>query len=325
LNFYFDESGDFSLPAVGTEKASTCAGLAVPDSSLQAFESEFRAWRQALIPAETRNGEPKGALLRRETRRLFFDHLDRVPHILTVPTILDLGIQGKLAPRDLKELSSAEGMRRAGQFEEKERLKIERLARQVARLGEPQLLRLHAMADCIELSLRHAMLFRSSGNLGNSWNRIRIRVDWTSPQPGSREEQVMRASLPVAIINRSVKKPFMLLEGAHGPDHPLTINFDSEEGLRMSKILEDLEFVDSRSDIGIQAADILANSLRLAASDLSNHNHDLEWYRRFMRHSCLGPNSNLGLILIGAGPTRRVRAAKYEIFQRILAGKRTAR
>jgi len=319
VNFYFDESGDFAVPDAGIDKVATCAGLVVPESSQQSLESEFEIWRQSLTPDECDRGEPKGTLLRGETRRLFFDHLDRVPDVLTVPTILDLGLQRDFVVPKLSEMSRAEGFRRVPSYPEKEmRDLFEKLARQIGNLDDSQILRMRATANCVESALRQAMLFRSSGTLAECWERITIRIDRTSARAGTREEQVMRAGVPVAIMNRSSRDPFLLIEKIHGPDHPLTRTFDTKEGLSVEKMLADLELVDSRSEVGVQAADILANSLRLAISDLNNHRGDLEWYQRFMRHSPLGYKSNLGLIIVTAGAKPSVSGHKYEILQRIL-------
>src|SRR5437773_5353107 len=43
LNFYFDESGNFSLPIGDIHKVATCAGLVVPESSLPSLEEQFAA------------------------------------------------------------------------------------------------------------------------------------------------------------------------------------------------------------------------------------------------------------------------------------------
>ncbi len=326
MNFFFDEAGDFSLPPSDTHKVAIYAGIAVPEASMGALESEHLTWSRSLSPTETDRGEPKGARLRPESRNLFFEYLDRVPNIVVAPTILDLQDQWALGLSNLPERSRTEGLRRAALLDSAElRERVEKQARQIGNLHDSQVLRLTGLAHSIESTLRYAILCLASGPLAPCWETIALRIDRVATRQDAREAQIMRSALPFFFQNNSAKRPFALIDSVHTNDHPLVRNFDTEHGLDTNKMLADLDFVDSRSLVGVRVADVLANSLFLAASDLDNTQGGLQWYKRFMSRCPAGPNGDLGLILCTVGSSEEVPAQKYSILRRILLSRSSSR
>jgi hypothetical protein len=322
--FYFDEAGDFALPRDDTHKVAVCVGFVLPEGSREHLNTLYQSWAQTLRPEECDRGEPKGARLRDPSRKRFFDSLDTVPDILVGSVFMDLGLQQTFGGADLIRSTREEGLRRAPEFEDGAvRDLVTQLARRFGNLSEPQVLRLFTLASCLELTLRHALLFRAGGHLASCGERIELLIDRTTTRRNSREELILRDGLPAFLANRSEREPFMTIEGVVGPDHPIERLYSSDVGFDGQRVLNALSFVDSRTEAGLQVADILANSLLLALNDLNNVRGQLKWYRRVMGHSIQGPGSpHIGPIVLGRGHGPGVPVSKYEILPRILESRR---
>jgi len=302
-------------------KAGVCAGLIVPEPILPWLESQYLTWRKTLTNEEMERGEPKGSLLRKDSRRSFFEHLAGVPWIVTIPTIVDLEFQRQVSVPDLSNLLRTDGLRRSTYIKDiPTRKRLERMAKQMGRLHPSQLYRLRAMADCIEYALRDALAWYHSPSWATCWSQIAIRVDQPSRESGHPEVRFMKSGLPYVLKTVAARRPLIPSLKIDGRDHPVATAYCKNGVLDTDRMLEDFRFVDSKDEIAIQVVDILAHSLYLAVNDLADSKGNREWYGYFMQRSLVDPKSDLGITVAadGASGPRQYDAGKYEVLRQIL-------
>src|SRR3954454_11757882 len=92
VHFFFDESGDFSLPRSRNEhRVGIVAALAVPDHVMPELERKYRDFASTLEANERVNGEPKGSRLCYKHRKTFGETVGRfIYRIIFSPVTFDL-------------------------------------------------------------------------------------------------------------------------------------------------------------------------------------------------------------------------------------------
>ncbi len=288
------------------------------------IEKRFTEWEHNLSDGEKEKGEVKGKLLSKESRNEFFNIIGNESDILINPAIIDLQIQKEFIPENMTEELLDLNMKNIAGISSEELKSEENLqARMIGNLSDSQFLKYMILEVCIIETLRFSILFRNSENIKLFWNRIKILVDRSSTKENPREEQVFRRSLGWFLSNHTKKKPFELIEGVHDKNHPFMKNFVTQKRYAGRKMFKHIYFKNSQDYMGLQIIDIIANSLYKSLNDLDNSNGMLNFYKKIMRHSPMGSNSNLGFFYLRSEiqNSSPLRAKKYAVLQEIIASK----
>ncbi len=290
------------------------------------MEEKFIEWENGLHKDEKDSGESKGSLLSIESRTRFFNEvLNTEPDVLIFPTILDLQIQKEYMPVCISDelsdymLSNLHNVPQS-EFRNKE---ISR-SKMLRNLSSEQILKFLTLSVCVIDTLRQGFIFRSHGQFKKNWSRIFVWIDRSSVRDNSREELVFKNSLGWLLRNYTKRRPFELIEEIHTPDHPLIKNFCNNDGFDGEKLFRNIEFANSRSISGLRITDIITNTLYRVLNDLENSDGYLNFYEKIMKHSGLGPNSNLGFYFFPSKFQKvgQCDAKKYAVLQQILASRR---
>jgi len=326
LLFFFDDSGDFSLPEGHSHKVSLWSGVAIPETLLSEIESGYKAWKVTLSANEKVGTEVKGSRLSMESRRQFFKMLSAKAGLLFHPTIIDLEAQKRLiGSKEITQIAKNTGVQRSASVPHKSiKEETELQAKQIGNLSEQQLLKIISLGHSIFQTVRLSIMFRSKGKNRSCWNNVELRIDRSSRR-NSREEQMLRTSLGWYIFNSMESHPFILVEEIHDKTHPFVKRFSTKRGIDGKKLFRDsIEFADSKQHIGLSIADIFANTLYLVLNDLNNTKGHLTFYKDIMAFSELTPGPNLGILLIDPEDSvsresvSREVEQKYSILMRIL-------
>jgi len=321
LLFFFDDSGDFSLPEGHSHKVSLWSGVAIPETILSEIESGYKAWEVTLSDNEKVGTEVKGSRLSMESRRQFFKMLSAKAGLLFHPTIIDLEAQKRLfGSKEITEIAKNIGLQRSASVPHKSIKEETRLqAKQIGNLSEQQFLKVISLGHSIFQTVRFAIMFRSKGENRSCWNKVELWIDRSS-KTNSREEQVLRKNIGWYIFNSIKSHPFILVKEIHDEAHPFVKQFSTKRGIDGKKLFRDsIEFADSKQHIGFSIADIFANTLYLVLNDLNNTKGHLKFYKDIMAFSELTPGPNLGILLIDPEDSvSREVEQKYSILMRIL-------
>ncbi len=319
--FFFDDSGDFSLPEGHSHKVSLWSGVAIPETILSEIESSYKAWEVTLSTNEKLRTEVKGSRLSMESRRQFFKMLSAKAGLLFHPTIIDLEAQKRLfGSKEITEIAKNIGVQRSASVLHKSIKEETGLqAKQIGNLSEQQLLKVISLGHSIWQTVRFAIRFRSNDENRSCWNNVELWIDRSS-KSNSREEQILRTSLGWYLFNSTKNDPFILVKEIHNKTHPFVKNFRTKRGINTRKLFRDsIKFADSKQHIGLSIADIFANTLYLVLNDLNNTKGHLEFYKDVMAFSELTPASSLGILLIDLEENvSREGEQKYSILRRIL-------
>ncbi len=266
MKFFFDESGDFNLRDPSHDKFGVVAGVAYPETDASTVEHAYANYLTCLSKTEKKNGEPKGAFLQSDSRRRFADFLGAFPNVVAFVVILDLKASRKEIIAGLPE-----GMRDT-LFRQSERMihesmqaSLELLAKQVANLSSAQFSRLFTLGQAIIGTLNAANIHYLEEHHAASYEAMSFEVD----QVANREKIVFDIMLRLWLPTWTHYEPLILVEGVHDvPGHPLTSKYNSEAGIVGKMLVSDnLTFVDSRDCVGVQMADIIANTVFQSAND----------------------------------------------------------
>ncbi len=274
MKFFFDESGDFTLHDPSKDKYAVVAGVAFPETEAPTLEHAYANFLSCLSTTERKNGEPKGALLRPDSRRQFADFLGSFQDVIAFVVILDLK-----ASRNEIIAGLPEGMRDAllQQSErcihESMRASVELLAKQVANLSSEQFSRLFTLGQAIIGTLNAANIHYLDAHHATNYEIMSFELD----QVANREKIVFDILLRLWIPTWTHHEPLILVEGVHDvPGHPLTTKYGSAEEIVGKKLVSDnLTFVDSRNCVGVQMADIIANTVYQSANNQESGPHDV--------------------------------------------------
>jgi hypothetical protein len=325
MKFFFDDSGDFSLPQDSKDKVSLWMGILIPETCEKAVERKFLEWEDIVKKNNPVSREIKGTDLSSSSRDLLFGLLSNEADLLVHPTIIDLQIQRTYSTKGLNKLLKDLSIERSENLtssDMRERVKLH--GRRIGNLSDEQVMKFFALIHCIIETLRHAVIFRSDGNFRECWNSVQFWVDKSSKRPSNREEAVFWESFGWNLHNYTKRNPIELLDWIHDNEHPFVKNYERAEQIDGRSLFKDIYFEDSSANWGLRLADVFANTMIRVLGDLDNTKRMLRFYKKIMKHSPLGPNSNLGFIVIvdSQDLDKNVPAKKYAILQQILASRK---
>jgi hypothetical protein len=318
---FFDDSGDFAIHKGGEQKVSLWIGCLIPENRYSQLTNKFIKWEKSLHRAEKKKGEAKGALLTKESRDTFFSFLNDEHSLLVYPTILDLDTQKKYIPENLTREMYEDAMNNIDKLEATEFKQEEILqAKRIKNLSDEQFLKLLTLGTCIIELLRHSLTYRIHGEYVPFWEDITYYIDRSSAK-NSREEKVFSRSIRWFLYHSTKKNPLLLPDDMFFTNHPFMKKFDTPHGIDMEKLFKKITFEVSFSQIGLRIADIIANTLFRVLHDLENKKGMMKYYKKIMKHSYLGPYSNLGFVIF---PSREhelesTKLKKYAILQKIIS------
>jgi len=324
MEFYFDDSGDFSLPKEDEEEVSLWVGIVIPETCKKSVSKKYLTWEKEVCSKGSCHKEIKGSELDLFSREMLFAYLHDERDILIQPAIVDLQTQHRLSPAGinifLRELAYANSAHLASAAE---REQVQLHGRRIGNLSEEQILKFFTLTHCMIESIRKALLFLSHGQYSACWTDIHYWVDRSSKKPLSREESVFRESLGWALHHFTKREPIELLEWIHSDQHPFVKNFVTKDKINGKRLVKNIHFDDSCKNWGLRLADVIANSMKRALSDLEDKNGMLHLYDMIMEHSPLGPLSNLGFVVITdeSSISEKLPLGRYAVLQQIIASR----
>jgi hypothetical protein len=322
MHFFFDESGDFSIPATGEHKCAVVCGLVVPEKVEASLWNEFGAFASRLASQEKDRGEPKGKLLTDDSRKVFCRLLDNYRgQVLVTPTTLDLSVGSRKKARRICEEMKAR------LFEEAKKCvydtmqeQIEELGRQWGNLSVNDGLRLVALTSCFWEAIEHSVLFLSEKTYYPCWNALDFIVDAVRTAPLSRDKRVFEIMALMWLTAWTKRRPLTTIAEIHTSDHPFEKNY-SIDGSRfdLGKMLRgNITFGSSAESLGLQIADICANIVYQAVHDLNNYDGRLPIFGLLMRNCPYGPaRGGPGLVHIHESK-KRIAAEKYRLLKQVM-------
>jgi hypothetical protein len=308
MKFFFDESGDFN-PRNNANKLSLVACVAIPDCTELAFRHGFANFVKTLDKNELAQGELKGYLLSTNSRKRFCMLLNSFRSVLVVPQTLLYSILEDHDVRNLRRSFSGFLLDYSKYFKYKTmRDDMSLLARQVKNLHESQLLRLLTLSRCVFSALHHSILFRTNGPYRSNFDRVDLVFDPMNKRTGNRESDSFLKLIKGWTLAWSKKEPFVLVKEIHTKDHPFVKKYHRRNGMiDLTEIIRNgIHYPDSKMTWGLQVADIVANSLKLALEDAACDGPDLEFYGRIMQNSTVGDKIGPGFITISEINNRNV-------------------
>jgi hypothetical protein len=304
MKFFFDESGDFAIPAAISEhRASVVMGIAVSENIEQQLAADFDTFKRSLSRTELQNGEPKGRLLTPESANHFCDLLNQykvLDGISLTPVTLDLS---SLVNSDLSGLSHhlSETIQHRADLciypEMREQVAL--LGRQFGNFSNPQALRILSLAWCVREALHSAIIFFSGPQHNPHWSQLEFVVDAVQTRVGAREELVFSAMVMMWLAGWSRTKPFELVQEIHTLDHPIGRLYTTADGFDLGKMLRgNVHWRNSQESWGLQIADISASIAYGAVNDLQNVNGYIPRFNKMMKASPYSRKRGPGLIVL---------------------------
>ena len=259
--YYFDESGDFAVPANRrTHKVAVVMGVAVSDMICDDLRSRFCQFVKRLAASECVKGEPKGYLLTYKHKKEFCDLLFDYDGVSLTPVTLDLSslANSKIRSMPARMSQVLNGWADKMLFPEAREQTV-LLARQYANLSINQSLRIYSLANCIREGLHHSVLFLSTRGHQDSWKNLRFEIDRVQTRPNSREEKVFSHMVFGWLMGWNRTHPLMTITEIHTEDHPFVKNYCTPDSIDLGKMLYgNLHWVNSCESWGVQLADISA-------------------------------------------------------------------
>jgi hypothetical protein len=289
MNFYFDESGSFDLPASSAvHQSAVVVGVAIPDHVQEPLFARFGQFTSLLGPPEFSNGEPKGALLSTDHRHEFAEMLSEFGgRISLTPVTLDLS---SVSGSDCHELNTtmyevlSEAANRFAYPTARDEIRL--LSRQFKNLSNQQSLRIYAIANCFREALAHAVLFLSHKENEPSWENLRFEMDRVQVRSSNREERVLSIIILAWLEGWSHKKPLVTIKEIHTPHHLFVRKYCVEQGVDIGRIIRgNTYWVNSADSTGIRIADMSASIIYRAVQDLNDHRQSLTIFRKLMKGS----------------------------------------
>jgi hypothetical protein len=307
MKFYFDESGNFQLPAdPGEHRVGIVGGVVIPDSEEAEVFQRFDAFVATLPATAFQHGEPKGRLLGDTGRRAFAELIRDLPgKTLLCPTMLDLTIVVGRPEADVVNLVVAKLRHWQSVCKhDTMRTHLAELAADVAKLSPQQLLRLMGWAQCIRRAIRDSVIRHCGAEYQSDWRAVHFEIDPVEENSGGREETVFRTLLPAWVTSWSHDEPFTTIQDIHTPDHPFIQNWDRPKGIDVGKMFRNnVHYVSSASSKGIQIADMTAALVRRAVIGLASA-VSLEDYGFIMTRTIGRPEDACGLFSLAPGDQR---------------------
>jgi hypothetical protein len=272
VNFYFDESGNFRVPAtVGKHDVGIVSGVVIPESIDVVVFQAFDRFLKTLPSAAFHKGEVKGRLLDDDARKRLADMIIDLPAgILFCPIMLDLTSligrpQATVSAAVAERLTAIQGTCRHATLQ----AEIGRLATVIGSMSGQQVLRLAAWAKCISRCINDSIIFHSGETYRPSWSSLRFEIDPVQ-QSGGTEGESFKFLLPAWVTAWSQDDPLTMIEGIHTADHPFVTGWNCPAGIDTGKMFKsNVHYVPSEKCRGIQLADVTATLIRRAVIELA--------------------------------------------------------
>jgi hypothetical protein len=320
--FFFDESGDFSLPNADEHKCAVICGVVIPETVADKLQQNFEVFVSSLSKAEKVNGEPKGMLLTDKNRARFCEILSGYNKVLVTPTTLDLSISSRKKTPDICDEMKANLFESAKKCTHNTmRSQIEEMGRQWGNLSINEGLRLVALTSCFWEAIEHSVIFHSGKDYHECWNNLHFVIDAVKTAKLSREEKVFTWMVLMWLTAWTKHRPLILIEEIHTPDHPFVKKYNAKKGFRLGKMLKgNIRYCNSKESWGLQIADICANIVYQAVHDLKNYNNRLPIFRMLMKNCPYGPErGGPGLICVGELTTNRKKPSpQYRLLYQVM-------
>lgn len=302
MQFYFDESGDFSPPKTdGEHKASIAVGVDIPESIESRVFGSYDRFVAGLSPNEFDRKEPKGRLLSDKSRKHFCEMLVAQNDVFVTPAMLDLTTLANGRAKQgveslLKKLNEIAPQCKYESMANEVLL----LARQIANLSVEQNLRVLAVAKSLFHVLKHCILFRSGPEYHSCWEHMEVNIDPVQRGGGSREAIVFERMMLGWLTAWTISHPIITIKEIHTDDHPFVRLYSAGKGMiDMGALLRDrIRWPSSATNRGIQIADMCATINSLAVRRIVDAG-DLRNYGIMMRCNVLSPELAPGLFIVG--------------------------
>lgn len=299
MKFYFDESGEFSIPSDRNKHAvSVVMGVAISELILDQLFCDFKKFLLNLKSCELENGEPKGYLLTNKHKKEFCDLLVGFNNgISLTPATLDLSLLSNSQYLNINKKFSdylASYSKKMKYKKAQDQLLL--LSKQHKNLSNQQALRIYSIAYCFKKALEHSFLFLSNRGHENYWENVRFEIDRIQKNANSREEKVFPILILGWIDGWSREAPIYLVKEIHTRDHPLVKKYGDENGVDIAKIIKNnIYWCNSKNSLGLQIADIASNIVFKAAYNLERDKESLMLFSSLMRSSHYGSKKGPGL------------------------------
>jgi hypothetical protein len=322
MHFFCDESGDFSLPATGEHKCGVVCGLVVPETVQASLLADFQGFVSRLESHEKDEGEPKGTLLRDESRNDFCHLLNNYRgQVLVTPTTLDLNTGSTKMAGNICEHMKARLFAEAKKcIQATMQDQMVELARQWGNLSVNDALRLLSLTSCFWEAIEHSVVFLSDKPYHPCWNSLDFVVDAVRTAHLSRDERVFQIMVLMWLTAWTKRRPLTTIAEIHTPDHPFERNYCVDNRtFDLGKMLRgNMSFHNSADSLGLQMADICSNIVYQAVHDLNNYNGRLSMFKLLMRNCPYGPaRGGPGLICIHESKGRVV-AEEYKLLKQVM-------
>ena len=275
MHIYIDESGIFSNPANKENVASCISALAVPTTKKKELFKQFKAltrnWRDA-------NGEVKGSNLDEPQVASIIALLRKFDVILEL-VVIDLGLHTEDEITKYKELQVSNMIGDIPPDHNPDVLKRAQEIQSVfAGMSNQLVIQANLMFLLIPRILFHMILYYAR-RIPEELQWFYWMVDAKNESKNAYEDAWSTALYPV-MAGQSAKNPAPFAEGGdysyfkkfERPDTEVIKRVEEEKGVepgklssvRLGDIFEHFEFQDSRWNVGLQMADVLANAAQRA-------------------------------------------------------------
>jgi len=314
MRFYFDEAGNFQLPA-DRHPVGVVAGVVVADHAHDALEADFAAFVKTLRSDELQNGEPKGSKLDTNSRARLLNLLSRHDGFMFAHATMELDrLREWPATNPALVVSQSLEVVASKLVYESAREQMHAVARAVGNMHHQQLLRLVTWYGCIRSALQYSLSWMADREFAASWWTMRMCIDPVQDPPGT-EALAFATLLPGWAATNNEHHPILLQPEIHTETHPFIRTFTVRGEFVYSKMFGDVTYPDSRSCWGIQLADICAQIVFRASKDLHNQ-QALVLFGALMQLSGHSVIDGAGLVTPVPEHTRPPMSERYEILTR---------
>lgn len=272
MNIYIDEAGSF-VQALSDGSWNTVCAVCVPEPSRKGLEDAVRRLKQTAksIP----NTEVKLRDIDEETYCQFLNDIANLK-VLTFIVATDASkdvnqrIEAHQADQAQKIRSRIPTMQHA-----KGKASLEEIATTIEGLSPQLYVQMVCQFELVEEVLRRSILFLQS-RYPASLNKFRWRIDQKNSNK-TEFERTFEMLVPMMLQSKTIAEPLLQLDWV-GADALARFEFGTtgvpdwmeeqygieiKDALDVGKIMrEDMQFVDSKSSNGVQAADLLASGSR---------------------------------------------------------------
>jgi len=320
MKFFFDESGDFRIPEVeNAHKVSVVVGIVVTELIEKELYEKFDNFVSELDTSEFENGEPKGSLFSNKSKVKFCKLLNNFEGFLLTPVTLDLfplfDVGYTKFNRDMSEMLDFIAQKMKYKTAKEEWLL---LSKQAGNLSPAQAVRIFSIAYCFLEALHHAIIFLYNDCYQVCWEDLKYVIDRYQVSKNSREEQLFSKLILSWLAGWSRKHPFIRIEGIHTKDHIIIKKYHFGDAFNLGALLQDkIYWKDSSNVKGLQIADIAANIVYRASTELNDKNDSISIFASLMRRCPYRYDKGPGLFT----PISLVDVSKEKFFPLMLAMK----